>query len=171
MIPNASDPRWHAVTVGGLGHLRPAPGTWGSLPPVIVAGLLIAVGLGPAESPWVYHLVIVLLGLAGSGACIAFGEWAESWYGKKDPGWVVADETAGQCVALLALPVAAGDGTWTVLLALLIAFLAFRLFDIAKPPPAGGLQKIPGGWGVLIDDLIAGVYALIATQVVCVLLL
>jgi phosphatidylglycerophosphatase A len=180
MIPAPHDHRWHAVTVFGLGHLRPAPGTWGSLPPVALAGGLILIGLGPLENPLVYHAVLALVCLASSGACVVFGEWAEAYYGKKDPGWVVADETAGQCIALIALPVAApvfgGDASfivtlWPLAFALAVSFLAFRFFDILKPPPAGGLQKLPGGWGVLIDDLFAGGYALIATQVICLIAL
>ena len=175
MIPQPNDHRWHAVTVFGLGHLRPAPGTWGSLPPVAIAGVLILLGLGPAEAPILYHSVLVAILLASSAACIVFGDWAESWYGKKDPGWVVADETAGQCIALFALPIAApvfGPDTslfaelWPLAFSLAIAFLSFRIFDIIKPPPANATQALPAGWGVLIDDLFAGVYALVATQVI-----
>lgn len=180
MIPAPRDHRWHAVTVFGLGHLRPAPGTWGSLPPVALAGVLILLGLGPQENPLIYHAILAAVCLASCAACVVFGEWAESWYGKKDPGWVVADETAGQCIALIALPVAApvfgGDASliatlWPLAFALAVSFLAFRVFDILKPPPANGLQKLPAGWGVLIDDLFAGGYALIATQVICWLVL
>ena len=175
MIPRPSDPRWHAVTVFGLGHLRPAPGTWGSLPPVAVAGLLVLEGLGPAEHPVLYHAVLLVILIASSAACVVFGEWAEAWYGKKDPGWVVADETAGQSIALIALPVAAPvmtvQGVWPLAVALAVSFLSFRLFDIIKPPPANALQKLPAGWGVLVDDLFAGFYALIATQVICIALI
>ena len=176
MIPQPHDHRWHAVTVFGLGHLRPAPGTWGSLPPVALAGVLILIGLGPHENPLVYYAVLALVCIASSAACVVFGEWAEAHYGKKDPGWVVADETAGQCIALIALPVAAPAvftvaALWPIALALAVSFLAFRFFDILKPPPANATQALPAGWGVLIDDLFAGGYALIATQVVCLLVL
>ena len=176
MIPQFNDHRWHAVTVFGLGHLRPAPGTWGSLPPVIVAGAMVLLGLGPAESPVVYHAVLAAMLVVSSAACVVYGEWAESWYGKKDPGWVVADETAGQCIALVALPVAIPTaftvaGIWPLAFALAVAFLSFRLFDIFKPPPANALQRLPGGWGVLVDDLFAGVYAFVATQMMCFLAL
>ncbi len=166
MIPLPKDSRWHAVTVLGLGHLRPAPGTWGSLPPVALAGLLVIGGLGPSAHPIVYHAVLLGICLAASASCVAFGEWAESWYGKKDPGWVVADETAGQAVALLALPSAASGGFVPLVITLGVAFLSFRLMDIIKPQPADWLQKFPGGWGVLLDDLAAGVYALLATQLI-----
>jgi len=170
MIPKPNDHRWLAVTVFGLGHMRPASGTWGSLPPVAIAGILIIVGLGPAEAPLLYHSVLIAILLASSAACVVYGEWAEAWFGKKDPGHVVADETAGQCIALFMLPIAAPPLTAAGLLplacALGVAFVSFRLFDIFKPPPADALQALPAGWGVLIDDLFAGVYALIATQVI-----
>ncbi len=166
MIPRPKDHRWHAVTVLGLGHLRPAPGTWGSLPPVALAGLLVLAGLGPAEHPLIYHAFLLATLLAASAACVLFGEWAEAYYGKKDPGWVVADETAGQTVALIALPVAASDGLPMLITILAVAFLSFRLMDIIKPQPADRLQKIPAGWGVLLDDLAAGFYALVATQLI-----
>ena len=171
MIPRPKDPRWHAVTVFGLGHLRPAPGTWGSLPPVAAAGLLVLAGLGPHQHPFVYHAALLAIAIAASAACVAFGEWAEAWYGKKDPGWVVADETAGQCVALIALPVAAGDGLWSLCLVLAVSFLSFRLMDILKPQPADLLQRLPAGWGVLLDDIAAGAYAFIATQAIGAVLL
>ena len=91
-----------------------------------------------------------------------FGAWAEVHFGKKDPRQVVADETAGQCVALLALP---WGGDWSENLVLAAtAFVTFRLFDIVKPPPINRIQRLGGGWGILVDDLLAGLYALAATQ-------
>ncbi|MHC5023758.1 MAG: phosphatidylglycerophosphatase A [Planctomycetota bacterium] len=83
-------------------------------------------------------------------------------------------EVAGQCVALLALPwrdvATSGGWTWNLALAA-TAFLAFRLFDILKPPPANGMQRWPAGRGILADDLVAGLYALIATQLIARLVL
>ncbi len=112
---------------------------------------------------------LIGLGVIFSIACVALGDYAEQRFGKKDPGQVVADEVAGQCIALLFLPwksFAAEDGAlWNVLLAL-GAFAAFRFFDITKLPPINRLQSIRGGWGVLIDDLIAGVYAAVVVQMV-----
>jgi len=163
------------LTAFGLGHLRPAPGTWGSALPAAIA-LLLVVGLGvngfSARDGWIINVVLVLLLLVFSYACLAWGDWAEAWYAKKDPGQVVADEVAGQAIALLALPWRAiiddGGMRWDALLfntiAAATAFLAFRLFDITKPPPAQQLQAWPSGVGILIDDIFAGGYALIATQ-------
>ena len=156
--------RGFLLTAGGLGHLRPAPGTWGSTPPVIVALVMLAAIGGPH---WSIDVAIVLLGVLGSIACVRFGVWAEQAYGKKDPGCVVADEVAGQAIPLLALPWRSfgddGGVVWNLALAL-IAFGTFRLFDITKPPPARGLQRLSAGWGILVDDLIAGVYAAAATH-------
>lgn len=160
------------ATVAGLGLLRPAPGTWGSLPPPLLFGAMWLAG-APA---WGLSLAMVLTTIVFSAACVALGPWAEGRYGKKDPRQVVADETAGQAVALLAAPVAwFGEqdpaGSLRAGGYLLTAFLLFRFFDIVKPPPADGLQRLRGGWGILIDDLLAGFYALAILQFVWRLLL
>ncbi|MEM1071474.1 MAG: phosphatidylglycerophosphatase A [Planctomycetota bacterium] len=154
-------PRLPWLTVFGLGRLRPAPGTWGSLPPIALAGVLIALGLGPADSPVLFAAVMLTVLLAFSAACIGQGDTAEAVFGKKDHGSIVADETAGQAVTLLWLPVWAMDTPLLTAFTLLLAFLAFRAMDIVKPWPADRLQRVPGGWGVLLDDLVAGAYAAI----------
>jgi phosphatidylglycerophosphatase A len=91
-------------------------------------------------------------------AVTAVGLWAsgrvERMVGRKDPGVIVIDEVAGMMVSVLFLP-----RTWPVLLT---AFFLFRLFDVWKPFPARQSQVITGGVGVMIDDLIAGAYALAA---------
>jgi phosphatidylglycerophosphatase A len=109
-------------------------------------------------------MALVLLIFAG--ACIRDGEAAEARFGKKDPGQVVADETAGQCLPLMFLPATAVAGWPAMLMTLPLAFVSFRIMDIVKPWPARQLQRVPGGWGILIDDLFAGVYALVVVQVV-----
>ena len=151
------------VTACGLGLLRPAPGTWGSLPPVAMCIALLALGFpGVLINGGLLALCIV-----ACAACIEFGAWAEAKWGRKDARQIVADEVAGQSLALLALPwregLARDDWQWNIAL-VTSAFLLFRAADIIKPPPARQLQSIPGGLGVLIDDLVAGAYALIATQ-------
>lgn len=146
------------VTVFGLGLLRPAPGTWGSLPGPALALLMLASG-APA---WAVNAALGGVAVVFGAACASLGARAERRFGMKDPPQVVADETAGQCVALLALPWGEGAG-WNLLLAA-TAFVAFRVFDILKPPPIDALQRARGGWGILLDDVLAGVYALAAAQ-------
>ena len=150
------------LTTFGLGYLRPASGTWGSMPPVVLAAVLIGVGLGPAESPVLFHLVLAVVFVLFCWATVAGGDRAEARWGK-DPSNVVADETAGQCLTLIALPVA--DARFTAF-SLVLAFLSFRVCDILKPWPANGLQRCPGGWGILLDDIAAGIQALMIVQVV-----
>ena len=164
------------ITSFGLGHLRPAPGTWGSFPPVILAAALIAAGLGPNETCslggtfgpawWIYTLTHIAVILFFSGVCVAVGGRAEVHFGKTDPGSVTADETAGMSLTLLALPYAQMHQPIHAAAWLIGAFLLFRIFDILKLWPANGLQRIPGGWGILLDDLVAGVQALIALQLI-----
>ncbi len=160
------------LTVFGLGHMPIASGTWGSMPAVGLALVLVFV-LGLDDLTALDHVTIsvciALVGLLFSIACVKFGKEGEEAFGKKDPGQIVADEMAGQAVALLALPWRAfnelQDWYWNLTLAA-TAFLAFRILDIIKPPPAYKIQNLKGGWGVLADDLVAGFYALIIVQVV-----
>jgi phosphatidylglycerophosphatase A len=154
------------VTTFGLGHMRPASGTWGSLPPVVIAGALVLLGFGPHEQPIFYHTVLAAIFLVFGFACVRFGGVAEATFGKKDPGQVVADETCAQCIPLLFLPVPPTPTLLQLGSVLGVAFVAFRVMDIVKPWPARGLQKVEGGWGILIDDLFAGAYALVVVQVV-----
>jgi phosphatidylglycerophosphatase A len=169
------------LTVFGLGRLRPAPGTWGSLPAVGVALLCVwqfDPGAGVPEGD--YHgtihanITIALFGLAFAIACLKFGAEGEAQLGGKDAQSIVADEVAGQSIALLALPWRSFNDAsalkWNLALAL-IAFVAFRGMDILKPPPARSLQSIRGGLGILIDDVIAGIYALMISQLIARLLL
>jgi phosphatidylglycerophosphatase A len=149
------------VTAGGLGCIQPFGGTWGSLPPTVVAFVLA----WAAVPEWQLNVSLVVLGLIGCVACIRFGSLAEEAYGRKDPNPVVADEIAGQAIALLALPWHLGEFWWNGFLAG-SAFIAFRIFDIIKPPPARNLEHIKGGMGILVDDLVAGAMALAVVQVV-----
>jgi phosphatidylglycerophosphatase A len=125
------------ASLGGVGLLRPAPGTWGS------ALVLPCVLLGP----WWCLGLALLLTLAGLWALSRLADAAH------DPGWVVVDEGAGQLLALAALPFGAG---W---LGMLLAFALFRLFDILKPGPVGWADRQPGPLGVMLDDLLAGALA------------
>jgi len=152
-------PRSVAITLAttlGLGHLRPAPGTWGSLPPVALSALLIALGLHATP---VHAVAMAVVLLVFCGACIAAADEAEARFGRKDPSQVVADETAGMALVLLLLPSTFFATPATAVVTLALAFLAFRAMDILKPWPADSLQRIPGGWGILLDDLAAAIYA------------
>lgn len=149
---------WIATGMG-LGNMRPAPGTWGSLPPVVLALVLALLGTDPRA----IDMSLAAMGLVFGIGCLVWGAEVERRLGRKDPGAVVADEVAGQALALMWLPWGARNEH--IIATCAIAFFAFRFFDIAKPPPARGWQKFEGGLGILIDDLVAGVYALITTQI------
>lgn len=152
-----------------LGKLRPAPGTWGSLPPVVLTGVMMSAGLSPRGSSPVMALqaaVMLAVAIGFSAVCVWAGDGAETHFGKKDPGSVTADETAGMAITLLWLPVSVnGANGWWDAGVLLGAFLLFRVFDILKLFPAGRLQRVPGGWGILLDDLVAGVQAWVVLHV------
>lgn len=151
------------VTVLGLGRLRPAPGTWGS-----AAAVTFCLGvLWSGPSPEAITAAMIGLAIFFSSVCLVLGRWSEAHFGRDDPPQVVADEVAGQSVALLFLPWdTSGDGTlWNLALAG-GAFAAFRFFDILKPPPIRHIQRAPAGWGILLDDLLAGAAALGVIQLV-----
>jgi phosphatidylglycerophosphatase A len=135
----------------GLGFLPVAPGTFGSLLPV---GLFLIVHhFWPSSE--VLSAVLAAMVIVSSILCVLSAGEAEKIAGKKDPGWVVIDEFAGQAIALL--PIA--FMTDKILLMTAAAFVLFRIFDILKPPPICQLEKLGGGLGILADDLAAGVYA------------
>jgi len=159
------------LTAGGLGLLRPAPGTWGSLPPPALALALVMI-LGrdgwTGTDAWIVDGALAALGAIFAVACVRLGARGETIFGRKDPGSVVADEVAGAALTLIAAPWADPSLDHALLHNTLIAgsgFLLFRIFDIIKPPPARAWQRFEGGWGILVDDLIAGLYALIVLQV------
>lgn len=147
------------ITTFGLGLLRPAPGTWGSLPPAGLAMLLVLLGRGPASDGLLWYALLTATVALFSAACLACGNAAERHFRRKDPSQVVADETAGMALALLCLPHACFASPQRAAIWIGAAFVLFRLADILKPPPARRLQSLHAGAGILIDDLIAGVYA------------
>ena len=146
------------LTCFGLGYLPIAPGSWGSLPPVIIFGLMCYFGLPIL----VITIVMAILILVGSFSCVRFSDEMVAAIGKKDPGQIVADEFAGQAVTFLILPAVSSEIAVTTIIA---GFLLFRVFDIIKPWPIKNLEKLPGGWGILCDDLLAGIYALIVLNI------
>lgn len=155
-----TDARHLMLTTFGLGHMRPAPGTWGSLPPCGLAWVC-ALFAAPAA---LTHALLALTLVVFSLACLAWGGWGEERFGRKDASQIVADETAGQCIPLMFLPAFALDGFWAASFTIGSAFVLFRIMDIVKPWPAHGLQRLRGGAGVLLDDLIAGLYAAVVLQ-------
>jgi phosphatidylglycerophosphatase A len=136
------------ASFGYVGFAPFAPGTVGS-----AAAIPCLLLLRQAGSPWLELAVSALIVVAGAWSA----RLTEQALGVEDPGPVVIDEVVGMFVSLLWLP-----ATWPVVLA---AFLAFRIFDIVKPWPADRLEHVPGGWGVMADDVMAGVYANLAIQV------
>ena len=143
----------------GLGYLPIAPGTWGSMPVAAVFGLMCCYQDVSVITVSVMMGVIVL---AGSIICVLFGPEVIEATAKKDPSEVVSDEAAGQAVTFIGA-CAAGAGSAVIIT--IAGFLLFRLFDILKPFPCRRLEKLPKGFGILADDLMAGVYAAIVLQV------
>ncbi|KIC26669.1 MULTISPECIES: phosphatidylglycerophosphatase A family protein [unclassified Leisingera] len=142
-------------TVGGIGYLRPAPGTWGSLAALPLAYLLHQLG------------GFLLLALA-TVICMIVGVWAAEAMTRNrenmDPSEFVLDEVAGQFTALWAVsyPAWAHDIEITALWpGWIAAFVLFRLFDILKPGPVGWADRQKGATGVMMDDIIAGILAAI----------
>ena len=144
-----------AATVGGAGYFPVAPGTIGS---AVGVGLVAALDALPFSDVWRVALLVI-----ASTLVFLLGVWAagqsEKFFGRTDPGQVVIDEVAGQMVTFLLSP----HASWKLLLA---GFGLFRLFDITKPFPAGRAERLPGGWGIMVDDIIAGAYALGALALV-----
>lgn len=128
----------------GFGFLRPAPGTWGTLPGVVIAALVM--------SQTTLHLItLAIVTLIGIWLC----QQASSILGVHDHGGIVIDEIAGVLLTLL----------WVEpnFINLLLGFVWFRLFDIMKPFPIRWIDRhIHGGLGIMLDDLLAGIFALFA---------
>ena len=135
------------ATAGYCGYFPIAPGTAGS-----AAGLLVYALIWWAGSPIVEAAAIALVFAAGTWAATH----AERYFGGIDPGPVVIDEVLGMLITLAFIP--AG---WSAALA---GFLLFRVFDVIKPFPADRLEKFHGGFGIMADDAMAGVYANLALR-------
>ncbi len=140
---------WTVATFFGAGLGKPGPGTWGSVAAILLWSTY-AGSLHPSANALLYALlagIIVAIGLGVPAATIAARE-----SGRHDPGFVVIDEVAGQWIALLGSPLGWKTG--------LLGFVLFRLFDITKPFPVRRLERLPDGWGIVFDDVAAGLYAL-----------
>ena len=151
------------ATIFGLGYLRPAPGTWGSLFALILAILLV-------EIFGIIGFLFALLSIS------SFGWWATSVYLKqiktKDPSEVVIDELVGQWIAVLPIVISAfyfklePFDLWPGWIS---SFLFFRIFDILKPSLIGWADEKNGALGVMLDDIFAGIAAAICTITLAVL--
>jgi phosphatidylglycerophosphatase A len=137
------------ATVGYCGYFPVAPGTVGS-----AAGLVFYLLVWWTQSPVVEVALIALLFAAGIWA----GTTSERYFGGIDPGPIVLDEVVGMLITLVFIPVGLSGA--------LIGFLLFRLFDVVKPFPAGRLERLHGGLGVMADDAMAAIYANIALRLV-----
>jgi phosphatidylglycerophosphatase A len=146
---------WTLGTFFGSGLLKPGPGTYGS-----IAALLLWYGAAHAFHPSPQALAIgtaiaaVVVTLIGIPAATIVAR--ES--GTKDPGHVVIDEVAGQLIALIALPATPGYAV--------LGLFLFRFFDILKPWPIRKLERLPEGTGIMLDDVAAGILALICASIV-----
>lgn len=131
----------------GLGYLPKAPGTWGTLLALPIHYLIVQL---PQQGYIAAIAIIIVIAVLSAGA-------AEKIIDKPDPGCVVIDEVAGMLITMIAIP--AHPLAW------LLAFILFRIFDILKPFPVNFFdQRFHGGLGIVLDDLMAGLYALASLQ-------
>lgn len=145
------------VTVGGLGLLPKAPGTWGSLLPLAV---VLGCGHFYLDPVWTMGILVALF-VVSTIVTLTCVTWYTEYFGQQDPSHVVSDEVAGQSIALLGMawlipPVESPVG-WIGFAVL--AFVCFRVLDIWKPSLIGRSQQLHGGIGVVVDDILAGVIA------------
>jgi len=129
------------ATFLGIGKIPFAPGTWASLAAAPLFYPLI-------DFPLIHLATLVVVYFLG---VYATGQYAKN-IGEEDPSSAVMDEVLGMGVAMLAIP-----RQWPFVV---MAIILFRLFDIWKPYPIHRAEKLPGGWGIMTDDLVAGIYAL-----------
>jgi phosphatidylglycerophosphatase A len=150
------------ATACGLGYLPVAPGTFGSIagillyaivqlafPPIFVPGLRKSFEIQAWSSAWAAVPIVAVIAVLGVWAA----DRCAKYMGAKDPQKVVIDEVSGQHLAY-SLGLAALNWKYLVL-----GFILFRVFDIWKPFPVRQAESLPGGWGIMADDWIAGIYA------------
>jgi len=149
------------VSVFGVGYCPWAPGTCGS---AVVAALFMATAMLADSDALVVGLLVSGI-IYGAVVTVVCGKKAIACYGD-DPGVIVSDEVCGQAVTYLWL------WQWTdwpnqqIIIFALAGLALFRIFDIIKPPPVNLLDRINNAWGVLLDDVMAGVYANIMLQII-----
>jgi phosphatidylglycerophosphatase A len=139
------------ATLGPLGRLK-APGTWGSAAGLLWWALVVRLAHqkgGPHE--FVFDSLVVLTAILLCGVAAAF-------IGKKDPSEVILDEFAAMPLVFLFNPYVYRNDKISLVF-ILLGFLLFRLFDITKPFGVKALEKLPGGFGIVLDDVMAAIYA------------
>ena len=145
---------WVTGTFFGVGYMKPGPGTYASVATVLIWwGAAHLLHIGPHNLSALTFLAMVVVTAVGIPASTIVARQSTL----KDPQFVVIDEVAGQLFALLAI-----SPTWVHGLE---ALVLFRLFDIWKPWPIRSLEKLKGGWGIMLDDLLAGFFAHVVLQV------
>ena len=148
-------PLWAMLvaTFFGTGLLHPGPGSWGSAATILL-WWVVSGWISPHWQPPAATLLAAVALLIGIPAATLMARST----GLKDPQFVVIDEVAGQLITLIAVPV-----SWK---SLLLGFILFRGFDMVKPPPVRQLEHLPEGFGIVLDDVGAGLYALAIMQLV-----
>lgn len=134
------------ATFFGIGYLPLIPGTFGS-----AAGVVIYYFLWSHEL--VFYAALFIIAIIGFGVCGP----AEKTFGRKDPRCIVIDEVVGVMIAFILVPF-----TWVNAV---IVFGLFRFMDVVKPYPIRKLEKLPGGFGIMLDDIAAGLYANLLFQI------
>lgn len=132
-----------------VGRIPLAPGTWGTVAAIPLYYLISISGI-----PYYFYILLTLI-------FILVSVWAagvtEKVYRMTDPGFIVADEVCGYLVTMILVPPTVKN--------IILGFVLFRIFDIIKPPPSRQMERLQGGWGVVMDDVLAGVYACIILHV------
>jgi phosphatidylglycerophosphatase A len=163
-VPAHSWPKW-IISGGGVGFLRPAPGSWGTVPPAALLWWFLCIDLDPA----LRTVILLGFGLLAAVLLIVYGKWAAAYFHQPDPGTCILDEYAGFAVTAAFVPVPSWCnhyGTWGLFAFVAALYILFRLTDTLKLPPANWLERLPWGWGILCDDLAAGLQANLAAQLV-----
>lgn len=135
------------ATVFYVGFIPIAPGTFGTIAAIPI---FYALSFTPLYLYLAITVLIILISVWASSV-------AEEIFGKTDPSEAVADEVCGYLVTMILVPVTLGN--------IFFGFLLFRLFDIAKPYPIRKFERLPGGWGIVMDDVMAGIYSCITLHI------
>ncbi len=163
-VPPYSWPKW-IVSGGGVGFLRPAPGSWGTAVPAALLWLFLGLGMRDAGRT----AILLAFGLLASILMVAYGKWAAAYFRQPDPGTCILDEYAGFALTAAFVPIPSWSqhhGIWGLFAFVAGLYILCRLTDTLKIPPANVLERLPWGWGILCDDLASGVQANLVAQLI-----